>query len=58
MSPPPCVVLSAEGCTASVSADVTGEQRGLISATTLSATLWCSVMPSVQQIIARSDLAY
>ena len=29
-----------------------------MSASTLSTALWCSVMPSVQQIIARSALAY
>ena len=30
----------------------------LISARTLSAALWCSVIPRVQQIIARSAFAY
>ena len=29
-----------------------------IRASTLSTALWCSVMPRVQQIIARSALAY
>jgi hypothetical protein len=52
------VVLSAQRiASAAVPSDVTREQREIDQRKTLSTALWCSVMPSVQQIIARSAFA-
>ena len=52
------VVLAAQRVdAAAVAADVAGQQDEVIRARTLSTALWCSVMPSVQQIIARGAVA-
>ena len=59
MSPPPCTLFCPRSGftplpyvpTCPVSSD------RLMSESTLSTALWCSVMPSVQQIIARSAFA-